>query len=436
MKPGTAVAILALFLLAPETVVAATYYVRAGASGANNGVDWTNAYTSLPATLVRGSTYYIADGSYGAYTFDDANSGTILITIRKATQSEHGTDTGWSTSYGDGVANFPGITFSSSYWVFDGATRNSPKSGHGFKISAPSGNAVTISGTFSNITIRYTEMEGDPTLVQNSNGVYGIYSPSQITVQYSYIHHTFGVHFYFINGNGLMIEHSVMSDNKSTPEWHSESIQCRGCVNLTSRYNLYERIQGTAIIVSGSENSSYWYIHGNVFKDADTGHGPIADNFNGSIHHVYIYNNSFINLGNGGCNFWNGTGNIEVVNNVWYNAGLVNFAGVTVRDYNYYSAATFLAYWAPAANETPVVTCPAGKCSTITSNPFVNISAGNFRLMSALSGYPGVSSGSIDSTDPDGNIRGADGVWDRGSFEYVSGVAAQRPAAPTNLRIF
>ena len=38
------------------------HYVRAGATGLNNGSDWNNAWTSLPATLVRGDTYYIADG--------------------------------------------------------------------------------------------------------------------------------------------------------------------------------------------------------------------------------------------------------------------------------------------------------------------------------------------------------------------------------------
>ena len=46
------------------------FFIRAGATGANNGSDWTNAYISLPTKLQRGATYYVADGSYGGYNFN------------------------------------------------------------------------------------------------------------------------------------------------------------------------------------------------------------------------------------------------------------------------------------------------------------------------------------------------------------------------------
>ena len=59
----------------------------------------------------------------GAYTFNDAVSGTTLITIKKAIESDHGTDTGWSSAYGDGQATFPNVTFTTSYWTFDGQSR-------------------------------------------------------------------------------------------------------------------------------------------------------------------------------------------------------------------------------------------------------------------------------------------------------------------------
>jgi hypothetical protein len=36
------------------------HYVRQGVTGSNDGSNWTNAYTSLPAKLIRGHTYYIA----------------------------------------------------------------------------------------------------------------------------------------------------------------------------------------------------------------------------------------------------------------------------------------------------------------------------------------------------------------------------------------
>ena len=125
-----------IFLFLIVSVSAANHYVRQGASG--NGNDWSNAYGSLPSTLVRGDTYYVADGSYGGYGFNDADSGTTLITIKKATASDHGTSTGWQSSFGDGQVIFTStISFSSGYYVLDGQTGGGPgswKSGFGFKV--------------------------------------------------------------------------------------------------------------------------------------------------------------------------------------------------------------------------------------------------------------------------------------------------------------
>jgi len=58
----------------------------------------------LPATLQRGATYYIADGTHASYRFNTPVSGTDLIAIKKAAISDHGTDIGWISSCGDGQA--------------------------------------------------------------------------------------------------------------------------------------------------------------------------------------------------------------------------------------------------------------------------------------------------------------------------------------------
>jgi hypothetical protein len=117
---------------------AANNYVRAGATGAGTGADWANAYSSLPDTLTRGDTYYIADGTYNGYWFDDPASGTTVITIKKATVMDHGTATGWSDAFGDGVATFTGsLTFSTPYFTVDGQVGGGPagwKTGHGFRV--------------------------------------------------------------------------------------------------------------------------------------------------------------------------------------------------------------------------------------------------------------------------------------------------------------
>src|SRR5687768_5374451 len=117
---------------------AQTFCVRADASGTGSGADWNNAFRTLPATLVRGATYYVADGSYPGYTCDDRESGLVPITIKKAIGGQHGPDLGWQAAYGDGQATWGTITIMTDNWVIDGLVGGGPgswTSGHGFKIN-------------------------------------------------------------------------------------------------------------------------------------------------------------------------------------------------------------------------------------------------------------------------------------------------------------
>src|SRR5205807_10231505 len=114
-------------------------------SGAMNGSDWNNAFAGLPATLVRGDTYYMASGNYPGYRFRTPESGTAPITIKKAVPTDQCTAAGWQASFGVGQAVWttaggsasppsgPGVwQFSDSgFWVLDGNGRTGRKSGHG-----------------------------------------------------------------------------------------------------------------------------------------------------------------------------------------------------------------------------------------------------------------------------------------------------------------
>ena len=85
-----------LSLWAMSAYSQSVYHVRVGAAGPGNGSDWINAYTSLPATLQRGATYYVTGGSYPSYTFNTAQSGTTIITVKRAFPTDRGTGTrGW-----------------------------------------------------------------------------------------------------------------------------------------------------------------------------------------------------------------------------------------------------------------------------------------------------------------------------------------------------
>ena len=154
----------ALILFASaHSAMAANWYVRASADGGNNGVDWANAYRALPATLIRGDTYFVASGSYPSYTFDDAQSGNLIITIKKATPDDHGTDAGWQGAYGVGQAIFNSeLQFSRGYYVLDGQTRNESDwfdgSAYGFRVNHNNRDQnIVISGgsSSSNIMIKH-----------------------------------------------------------------------------------------------------------------------------------------------------------------------------------------------------------------------------------------------------------------------------------------
>jgi hypothetical protein len=93
--------------------------VRAGATGVGDGSDWDNAYPALPSSLVRGGTYYVADGSYRGCSLDAA-SGDIPVVLKKATDVEHGTDVGWQAGYGDGEAVFGELSIRADLMVLDG----------------------------------------------------------------------------------------------------------------------------------------------------------------------------------------------------------------------------------------------------------------------------------------------------------------------------
>src|SRR5262249_5109060 len=129
------------------------HFVRAGATGSGDGSDWTNAFTDLPASLVRGDTYYVADGTYSKYTFDDPASGSDSITVLKATASAHGTDTGWQAGYGDGSATFGPLDIRTDYTVMDG------QGSKGFVVAGEfQGSTVSIGA--DHVTLANAEIDG------------------------------------------------------------------------------------------------------------------------------------------------------------------------------------------------------------------------------------------------------------------------------------
>ena len=434
---------LMVLLLTSVSVQASNLYVRAGATGSNNGSDWTNAYTDLPESITRGDTYYVADGSYGGHTINQP--GTSIITIKKATVSDHGTDAGWSNTYGDGTAVFVGnITIETpGYVVIDGQTRGSDwKTGYGFKIDVRNGDHGLQLGTpfvttISNITIRYLEIEGDGVQDGPKTGrsVNGGYNHTNITFEYVYFHDSGESIIRMAKIVNLLIQYSWFARDDSTAAVHAGGLICsEGCSDVTVRHNFWEDIEGTAFIETPTSghpgcsgtNQSNWYIYGNVFfrpsvpARSATGNGVVYifdANHTGDFH---VYNNNFINLTNSfvGAEASSGSqgciSNMQARNNLFYKNQIA--AGISCGSVSTCNVTHNAFFGGDPASGTSNYAGGSG-------SPFTNWVTNNFTLTSSVAAamMAGVTLASPYNTDLLGNSRGADGKWDRGVFEFQSG---------------
>lgn len=451
MKIYRSLFLLLITLAIPNVVLAANHYVRAGATGASNGDDWTNAYTSLPATLVRGDTYYIADGTYGGYRFDDP--GTSTIYIKKAIGSIHGTDAGWDSTYGEGRAIFAKWTFSGTDYVIDGQTGQwAPDlpnyAAHGFKVYTrnTSANQNLIEGIAGsgNVIIRHTEAA-----YSNTPRTDTWYSSSHIVrgyggsyeFQYCWFHDAEnGIYNGYLTSTTF--DHSVIERNGQgqvamnfSPSEHSEIAAIKGSgVNFTFRHGYIRDWRSTGGIIIFQTNATV-NIYGNIISQ--TGYWSVpgeANDSNGilsALSHdttgmkAYAYNNTFANLKYGSA-IWSGGVSYAArtaTNNIFYNCNRASSSGAALygtHDYNWF-------YNSGTQSETHM--------QNGSGNPFVDSGRNNYQLMSPLNAALSLSAEY--NKDMLGITRGSDGTWDRGALEFTSGgiPAKAAPSPPSNLRI-
>lgn len=422
-----------------------SYCVRAGATGSGNGSDWNNAYPSLPATLQRGATYYIATGTYGSYRFDDAVSGTNLITIKKAIATDHKTDTGWVASYGEGQAVWNGpLDFDTDYWVFDGQTRNDADwfsaSGYGFTIYHNNNDQQIRMGSqgrcISYVQLRNTHLQAlntplSTTVTGRRYGLdlytYGGTGTSRGLVVHKCFFQYGNVPIFAsgntgMNGNdGMLVEYSAFDDTRSNGANHGEAMSCYYTVQrLVVRYNKFRGVAGTAIVAIGGGNSTVdgFEFYGNVVWNSDIGDGVVgfSETARSIFSNAKIYNNT---IGDKASGFNNGVAimqgsNNQVYNNLWFNCNVGFWQGPgTTCSHNAYT-------WSFSEANAQI---------NVPTSIFVNYAGDDFRLAAPTTvGSPLASPYNKDLLT---NTRGADGVWDRGAYEYT-GIADTTPPAISN----
>ena len=408
----------------PQTT--GTHYVRAGATGNGSGSDWVNAYPSLPESLYRGHTYYIADGVYGSYTFDDPVDGTREIVIKKATLSDHGTSNGWNSAYGDGQAIFTkSIGFESDHWTVDG---NTPIGVYGFRVkgteSTPS--YMVSMGTSKNprshLTIKGVELDGVDLPQRGVNGFN--FTNGKAHFYNCWVHHVTSDPFAITNTSDVVIEYSHISDRTPLSGAHADAIAVQSSSNkLIIRHNIIDW-NGQLIWFDGTGSAVYGdsEIYGNVFTNSATNQPPasntgIKESSQATLGKLIVYNNTFAGI-------WaahsatGGPGSV-IRNNIYFDlkarAGAISF-GSSSHDYNWFDTALGSSFGEPHAQ--------------VGNNPFIDYVNTDFRLKSAT--QLGEVLGSPYNSDRAGNIRGGDGNWDLGAYEFSGSSQPLPPPNPDN----
>jgi parallel beta helix pectate lyase-like protein len=432
------------------------HYVRYDAKGNNSGSDWNNAYRELPSTLIRGDTYYIAGGYYPEYSFDDPASGSTYIYIKKATVDDHGTNTGWESSYGNGTVFFESsgtvFTFETMYYDLDGVT-GSGTSNHGIVVQMNGASSATygvsLRGGTGFINLRHMEIyHSNPCGVGDvaQDGIRSV-GPDNITISYCYIHswhrnciiatdsQNWTVEYSHLSQNWT-VEYSHLAESHSTSSNHGQAIYMgyRSASNWNIRHNTFKDINGSAVIFFSGACSNI-SVYGNLFWEEQT--KPDCGNFSvggiighnnsgGDVTGLNFHNNTilgFTGRGSAGSLNLDSGSNNQAYNNIWYDSIGMSF-NATTHDYNASDA---------SLNES--------NQAFISSSVFNNYNGNDFTLSGTFpSSWGGTTLQSPFTTDRNNTQRGIDDVWDHGAYEYNTGDSSggsppQIPAVPNGVAI-
>jgi hypothetical protein len=404
------------------------FCVRAGAKG-GDGSNWDSAFSQLPKRLKRGATYYIAAGTYPSYRFNERERGTNWIVIKKATTAEHGPSEGWKPEFASGPIVWLGPLYvDSSNWIFDGVQRNETNwfdgASYGFQIwhneneqqmrLGSHGRAVTNvelhniyflarnSGLSTTVTGRRYGLDID---TMGGSGTFTGLKVSRCFFQFG------NVPIFSRNNDGMIVEYSAFDANESNAANHGEAMSAyysnRG---LIIRYNQFRSITGTAVIAFSSGAShpvEGFEIYGNVIWNCNLGDGVFGfDREEWPFANTKIYNNTIARKAGGlnsGIAIRSGHNN-QVFNNLWIDCGDGFWNGAGAE----YSHNAYSWSWEEADAQT-----------NITPSIFVDYARDDFRLRSAT--HAGRILAAPFDRDLTGEIRGDDGEWDRGAFEFCQG---------------
>lgn len=418
-----------LVILSCITCHAANYYVLDGGTG--DGSSWSAAADNLPAVMTRGDTYYIGDGAYGTWTLDDAASGTTWIYIVKATTGNHGTETGWNVSYGDGQATLDLIDLRTAYWEIDGGFGNNDES-RGIKID--------YNGLYGNISVFNSYIENVHHIVlrriecvqttqagasvglyywcNRTQGTQGDWTSPNLIVDNCYMHDLGGLHLQLIYGNYAIITNNYFSrscqkndaSHKESCKWDDTNSYVRVVGNVFKDWAGYS-VTGCLVVSGGDPGMMQdWVVANNVFQLTSYSDLLNAGNrlFGGddssstTRSNFWFINNTIIGVNHVAAanvfTFGTWTADKYATNNLFVDCDGIASINTTAKDYNaFYNCDN---YTTNGFNDLQ-----------LTANPL--ISASDWRLSTDVTGVSIVAKIMIDRI---GNVR--TDPWSIGAYEW------------------
>jgi len=429
-----------LLVLCPVgSASAVNLYISPNGSNSNSGIDWNNAWRQLPSDLFRGLTYYIADGSYNSYTFDDDPYATY-ITIKKATIDDHGTDTGWQSSYGDGTASFGNFIFSStSHIIFDGQVED------GFTLikEGEGGTVVNISNS-SHITLRNCDLDGNFATLSNDSAtthtdgachVVHLGNASYVTIENCKVHDAAddGMEIHsadnlLIAGNEIYNLYGCGTDGGcgGCYNGHSDGVEIFNVDNAEFRGNFIYDVRSTSSFISGNwttdpaNDCSNVTLVNNIFYSPETGFCIYLR----QIHNVVLTHNVFWGIQNGaygGLSIGPNVTDLDMYNNIilsinYSHLGATYNASEHRGDYNLFGFDT--GQYPLQANDIRDPDPDFENIPDIYGSAEREVVAEDFRLTSASSAIDAATDMGI-TTDFFGNTRPQGSGYDIGAHEYV-----------------
>jgi hypothetical protein len=450
--------------LACSSAYASCHVVTPSGSGSKTGADWSNAYAGLPSTLIRGDVYYLADGSYGAYTFSTPASGSTTVEIRKAQSYDNCTSTGWTPgTMGSSQAVFSksspaAFSVSAPYLILNGNGKqanpgcggtpgSSPTSEPtapsdcGIRIDASSctgGNstacnadAIALNG-IANTTFNYLEVvdNGNNSIAPATIGYFS--GANTVTVTHMFARNAGCVYFIPIGNNqSVSFSYFWYTATSAADTCHPQYSSSFGTnSNDLEHDNVYRDINGSSVFSTTDPgggahtgfvyyNNVFWQTSGNPFTTTGLDDG-VWGVLQGTMVGALIYQNTFINLSGYSAGFYAASPGQSATfeNNLIYNSPNFAFGNLTgTEDYN-----SFLNSGTPGSGPHDVHT------ESSAPDPFVSWTTGNFNLASENSDWTNrLPLGAPYTVDPNGTVRSTD----RGAYQFAGSTAT--PAPPTGL---